>query len=48
MWVAVIAAIVVASFILWRVFLAFRGRDPERPVDSGHPHLTDVDPHGEA
>lgn len=45
MWVVVIVSVVVAAFIAWRVFLAVRGRGPERPVDSGHPHLTDVDPH---
>lgn len=46
MWIAVIAAIVVVAFIAWRVFLAIRGRGPERPIDSGHPRPTDVDPHG--
>ncbi|WP_166657272.1 hypothetical protein [Ilumatobacter fluminis] len=34
-----------AAFVLWRVVAAIRGRSPERAVDSGHPHLTDVDPH---
>ena len=33
------------AFVVWRIVVAVRGRSPERAVDSGHPHLTDVDPH---
>jgi hypothetical protein len=47
MWIAAIAAAVVVAFIVWRLFLAVRGEGPERPIDSGHPHVTDVDPHSE-
>jgi hypothetical protein len=47
MWIAVLAGIVVVAFIAWRLFLAVRGRGPGRPVDSGHPHATDVDPHSD-
>lgn len=46
MWLIIVAVVVpVLAFIVWRLSVVLRGRKPTRSIDSGHPHLSDVDPH---
>ncbi|HSM65541.1 MAG TPA: hypothetical protein VK860_04480 [Ilumatobacteraceae bacterium] len=47
MWAILIIAVLFVALVAWRLFvMSRRGPSPSRPLDSGRPHLTDVDPHG--
>jgi hypothetical protein len=47
MWVIAIVAVLFLALVAWRLFvMARRDRGPSRPIDIGHPHLVDIDPHG--
>lgn len=43
MEIVVVLIVLTIALVVWRAVSRWRGSS--RPVDSGHPHLTDVDPH---
>jgi len=45
MWIILVVVAAALAFVVWRIVVGVRRREPLRPIDSGHPHLTDVDPH---
>ena len=47
MWVIVIVVFLLLALAAWRLFvMKRRNRGLARPIDSGHPDLVEVDPHG--
>ena len=43
MWIVAMLIALAVALVVWRVVVTRKRRS--RPIDSGHPHLTDTDPH---
>ncbi len=46
MWIVIALIVAALALLLWRLVVIVAQHRQSRPVDSGHPHVTDVDPHG--
>lgn len=46
MWIVIALIAAAVALLVWRLVVVLTQHRQSRPVDSGHPHVTDVDPHG--
>jgi hypothetical protein len=45
MWIVIVLIALAVALVVWRAVVVTVQRRRSRPIDSGRPHLTDIDPH---